>query len=239
MNIVYDGTYHGFLNALEKAVKEGHDSISHEEKENLFEDNFLLKTSPSEAKRFEREIFNISQEAFKKIRLLWLSESAGFENLALGYIKNILKYGEKGNCNLSDPCVSGCDRIAGKVLSEVHRFKGFVRFSSNESGIMFSRIAPQHNILPLLKNHFLTRLGKMPFAIYDEKRKICLFNINQQCGIKNIDDFSAELSIEEKNIRQLWLKFFQTVEIKERKNPKLQKNKVPLKYRKNLVEFEE
>ncbi|GAB4030076.1 MAG: TIGR03915 family putative DNA repair protein [Elusimicrobiota bacterium] len=239
MNIVYDGTYHGFLNALEKAFKEGHGSISYEEKENLFEENFILKTSLTDAKRFEKEIFNISQEAFKKIRLLWFSETAGFENLALGYIKNIFKYGEKGNCNLPDPCVSGCDRIARKVLSEVHRFKGFVRFSRAESGLMFSKISPEHNILPLLKNHFLTRFSKMPFAIYDEKRKICLFSINGRCEIKNIDDFSAEFSIDEKNIRQLWLKFFQTVEIKERKNKKLQKNKVPLKYRKNLVEFGE
>jgi probable DNA metabolism protein len=39
-------------------------------------------------------------------------------------------------------------------------------------------------------------------------------------------------------MQALWKHFFKTAAIKERVNPKLQRQNVPLKYRKHLTEFE-
>lgn len=237
MNIIYDGTYERYINALEKALKEKSDYISKEESENLFEENFLINSSKEKAYAFEKEINAVSKEALKKIRLLWFSEKEGFENTALGYLKNIFKYGAQGENNLSDENVYKCDKLAKKVLYEAHRFKGFVRFSQDISGIMFAKISPEHNILPLIKGHFLARFSKISFAIFDEKRKLCLFNLDGLKGIKLAEDIVLKLSESEKEISGLWINFFKTISIKERENTKLQKNKVPFKYRKNLIEF--
>ncbi len=237
MKIIYDSTYAGFLNALSKSLEEGHEEISAFESEGLFETNFLISSDLKAAEAFENKIEKISPQALKVIRLLWLSESKGFENLALGYIKNLFKYGAEGLNNIQNIYVAKSDRIAKKVLSEVHRFKGFVRFSQTAGGLMFAEIEPQHNILPLIKGHFRTRFGKMPFLIYDKKRKLSLVNIEGKCEIKNIEpDFEASFE-NDAEIEKLWLKFFQTIAIESRKNEKLQKSFVPLKYRRNMTEF--
>jgi len=47
-----------------------------------------------------------------------------------------------------------------------------------------------------------------------------------------------EFDGKEAAVRDLWKLFFKTAAIKERTNPKLQRQNVPLKYRKNLTEFD-
>jgi len=236
--IIYDGSYFGYLNALEKALKENFGEISSKEEEELFAESFNLETDAKKAGAFANEIRKLSAEAFKKTQLLYLSETPCFENTALGYLKNAYKYGPAAENNLADKGVSRADKLCKKVLYESHRFKGFIRFSELEGGIMFAKIAPEHNILPLLKSHFRTRFGRLNFVIYDEKRNRAIINRPGHCEIMEISDVKLRFSENEKRTRELWKNFFKTIEIKERKKPKLQKSFVPLKYRRNITEFE-
>ena len=54
-------------------------------------------------------------------------------------------------------------------------------------------------------------------------------------NIEIIDEL-LELTDKEEQYRKLWQTFFENIAIKERANPSLQRNKVPLKYRKYMTE---
>jgi hypothetical protein len=47
------------------------------------------------------------------------------------------------------------------------------------------------------------------------------------------------LSGHERDIRAMWRRYFETIAIASRRNPRLQTSKVPLKYRTQFIEFSE
>ena len=51
---------------------------------------------------------------------------------------------------LADPAVSLVSSLQVKVWHEIHRFYGFVRFREIGSGVLFSEIQPENDILELL-----------------------------------------------------------------------------------------
>ncbi len=235
--IIYDGSYIGYLNAIESAIDENVASITASGKENLFLTNLYIETNKERAIKFENKIKGINPSSIQKIVTLYLSELDGFENIALGYVRSLYTNGGLLDNHLTDTYVYRANKIFKDVMHEVHRFMGFVRFSELEDGTMLAKISPKYNILPLIKNHFAGRLGNFRFIIYDETRKLAIVNTKEHCQIIFIPSIQFELSENEKGMRSLWKNFFQAIEIKERKNLKIQQSKVPSRYRKNMIEF--
>jgi probable DNA metabolism protein len=75
------------------------------------------------------------------------------------------------------------------------------------------------------------------FMIYDEKRRILSIKKDKKMQILYDIDVKYTERHEEKEIIKLWKSFFDKIEITERRNKKLQLQKVPKKYRKNIIEF--
>ncbi len=152
-----------------------------------------------------------------------------------------------GRCNrrimdaLADPSVSLVSKLRVKVWHEFHRHLGFVRFRELSGRLLLAQITPDNDILELLGPHFANRLPNENWMIYDEKRCKALLHPRQGvCVLRRDVVFAkeklAELALQEE-YEALWRTFLRSVTIEERKNPKLQQQFLPLKYRENMPEF--
>lgn len=162
---------------------------------------------------------------------------AVIEFLKIGY-----RVGSRVTKMLGQPAIMKIVEYSRKVANEAHLFKGFVRFSELEGGILLSKIEPKCDVLPVLQKHFEERYPLENWIIYDEKRKKAMFHkCNSEAiivagqdveqtmdNIKGIDEYS-----------KLWNVFFNAIGIKERCNPKCQQTNLPRWYRKNMSEFSE
>lgn len=128
-----------------------------------------------------------------------------------------------------------CD-LYKKIKTEVHRFKGFLRFQETESGALFSSFEPDNDVCDLLAPHFVERFG-CPFIIFDLKRKKACLSDGKQIYLGKTDKpFTVFLSNKEKELVNLWQEYYQSVNILERKNLKQTYAYMPKRYFKNLPE---
>lgn len=127
-------------------------------------------------------------------------------------------------------------KMARQVGLESHRFLGFVRFSVFED-IYVSRIAPDHDILEFIADHFTERYSTQDFIIYDEKRKKAIIQHQGEYLIRKDMVLDAG-QLREDDFTDYWKAYHEHISIKERVNPKAQKRSMPVRYWENLVETE-
>lgn len=134
-------------------------------------------------------------------------------------------------------------QICRFVQNESHLLTGFLRFSRGEDGMLFGRIAPENDVLPVLARHFSGRLGSENWAIYDERRKKAVLHpAGRQWFIVHgkEEDFGRALKPgeDEEEYRMLWRIFHETLAIPERMNRLCQQTHLPLRYRPFMTEFQ-
>ena len=137
--------------------------------------------------------------------------------------------------NLANSYVHKVFELARFTRNEVHHWKEFLRFQELENGILFSRIGPKCNVLTFLAPHFADRLPLLDFIIYDEKRGIfAVHPKSKEWYLVTARDFEEEkiapYSEGELEYQELFAFFCHKIAIKERKNLKLQRNMMPLRF---------
>jgi probable DNA metabolism protein len=146
-------------------------------------------------------------------------------------------------------------RYAG---AETHKLHGFVRFAQTKSGVLYSEIAPVNDVLYFVALHFTERLISEAWVIHDVKRsKAAVYNAQELVitetgghSRKSDDNISgsdysirensgsfADLIPDEERFQDLFIDFLDAVAIKERVNPKLQRQLMPNRYRPYMTEF--
>lgn len=147
---------------------------------------------------------------------------------------------------LQIPCVKRIFAIKRAVLNETHFFKEFLRFQEvqREPSLLLAVIEPKNRIIPLLTEHFSDRFMGEWFVIYDKTHYEASFH--QKDGnweVRLLTDEEArrleELTEQKEDYVDLWKTFFRQIAIKERTNKELQRNMLPLHYRKHMTEFQE
>ena len=146
--------------------------------------------------------------------------------------------------NLADDSVNLTFSLARRANNEYLHLKGFTRFSELENGVLYSKISPKNNILAFLMPHFVDRFPMENFMIYDERRN--LFGIHPaqrdwyliQNDSNDLVGRELILSDGEKQYQELFKYFCHKIAINERRNLELQRNMLPLKFRKYMTEFE-
>ena len=127
--------------------------------------------------------------------------------------------------------------ICRNVGRETNKLSGFLRFSVMENGVQFAEITPEHNQIPLLMQHFADRLGEIPFVIYDSRRKIAGIYDAKEWYVTEAEGLKLpDLAADEELVRSLWRKFYKTIAVEARVNPKLQRNLMPKRYWRNMTE---
>lgn len=142
---------------------------------------------------------------------------------------------------LQDAHVCRVFEMSRKVGNEGHRYLGFLRFRELKSEILFSEIHPENQVLPLIGDHFSDRYPRENFLIYDGSHETFLVH---RAGKSWFLAFSSEwseqetriLSGKEEEFQELWQAFCTAIAIEERKNPCLQRQLLPLKFRSYMTE---
>jgi probable DNA metabolism protein len=130
---------------------------------------------------------------------------------------------------------------ASKVTHEIHRITGMLRFSPESDGVYTARCAPDNFILPALAEHFTLRFGETPWAIIDEKRRLCLRKTSgsEAVLVPYTPGFSGAVAEKCKtdSWEDLWRLYHKSINIESRKNPRLQLQLMPERYQKYLTEL--
>ena len=157
--------------------------------------------------------------------------------LILNFLKAGYRYGKKINSMLVLDEVTEINNAVRKLNREVGKYLGFVRFSV-AGKVLYSVIEPRNNVLPLLAEHFCDRYANEAFMIYDKGRKSALVYRPHEYVIVPIEDWQVPLPDKtEMEYRLLWKRFYETIAIEGRTNPRCQRNLMPKRYWKHLTEM--
>lgn len=205
----------------------------------LFDDVVIIERDFLIYEKFKKLVgFKVLGCVFK----VYLSEEDRKELIIYYFLLNALKYKNEIFKMRNLRCVLEALRISGYVGRETHKFKGFTRFREITNNILYAEISPTNNILEPLSFHFQKRLNSEYWIIKDVKRKVySVYDIKNFYLVleENLKDIDLSFSDEEQGVVDLWLKFFKTVGIEERKNLRCQMNFMPKKYWNNIIEMSE
>ncbi len=237
MIYLYDNTYLGLLNLINYIMRNRIEPLNIKDlnySPTLLEDTIYPKLGCDEA-LCDRIINKIGNYAFSITFFVFLSNEKDKELLIYKFLNESLKY-KKEICFMRNiDSVSKCLKIVKYVKSEAHRLKGFVRFKELKSGILYSEIEPENNIIVMLSNHFKNRLKNERWIIKDNKRNIIsIYNGKNYCVVDNVD-FNIDLDTTD-DFEDMWKVFYKTIGIKERKNDRCRMNFMPKKYWKYMLE---
>ena len=139
--------------------------------------------------------------------------------------------------NLSNSDILALYKCYNAVARESHGMMGLIRFSELNNGIYYAHFEPTYDLLGLVVPHFKARLADQIWVIHDTKRKKAAFYNKDTVHISDLDDVGAlDFSNVEVDFQKMWRTYFDHIAISERKNPKLQQQKMPKKYWKFLTE---
>ena len=105
--------------------------------------------------------------------------------------------------------------------------------------IYYCAIDPVNYVLPILAEHFSDRMMNQAWIIHDKKHgKAAVYNGETYVIADVPKNAQVRHTENEAEIQDLWVTFFNSLAIKERINPKLQRNLLPLHFRKSMTEFQ-
>ena len=95
-------------------------------------------------------------------------------------------------------------------------------------------------MLPILRGHFCARYPNEKFFLYDRTHHEALFYAAGKAVIRPLADFQMAPPDEaEAAYRLLWKRFYDTIAIKERYNPKCRMTNMPKRYWNTMTEFQD
>lgn len=174
--ILFDGSFSGFLNAIQRGFEESHPRILLNPEEDtdtlpLFGPGIKIETDTLKAKRLWGDLGLLGTEIQKRVYYGFLHENAKLQSEIYQYVASLF-------C----PDIEGIDPLgfqAGKQLEiavrEVTRERSEqerkLTFKTNADGLWYSEIRPKHNILPLLSRFCRSRFPSDPWLVVDVGRK--------------------------------------------------------------------
>lgn len=144
--------------------------------------------------------------------------------------------------HLSHPGVEKVFELSRAVGNEAHLFLEFVRFRELQNTILYAEIAPKNQVLTCIADHFSNRLPRENWMIFDKTHKMFLVHQSGRewfliHGAEPDQEALQKYSGEEKEYERLWKGFCTSIAIMERRNPNLQRQHLPLRYRADMTEF--
>ena len=237
----YDGSFDGFLSCIFEsyANKEVLTAIYCDEDAvpTLFDCRSII-TDSAHALRVLRKIIKVSPYAAELVQKGFLTCMEDRELHLYQLIVKLLRDGPSFLRNFSDETLYPVACAVRHLEGEVHLLKGFVRFSEL-GGVLGSEIEPKNRVLPLLRSHFCGRFREDTFFIYDRTHKEALFYAGGKAIIRPLDEFQmAPPNEREAHYRLLWKRFYDTIAIKERENPRCRMTNMPKRYWNTMTEFQ-
>lgn len=250
----YDETFEGLLTAVFDAFalkKWPEQVLSRHDVVPLFtSEEYIVFTDDKKAERvsnaMKKRLPNI---ALNQLTYVWFSESPERSSLIFRYLIKLFKTKQDISTNFADPDVLAVKQLAKKVSHERHYLMMFVRFNAIKNQgekVYFATVEPRYNVLPLVVTFFKDRFADQKWAIFDTKRQFGYYFDLKQLDVVTLDEQADllldgvinqnYLSAEERKFQKMWYHYCQALTIKERINPKLQRQFMPKRFWKHLPE---
>ena len=238
----YDGSFDGFLCCIfdSYANKEVLTAIYRDEDlvPTLFASRHIF-TDREHANRVYRKVVKCSPYTAELLQKGFLTCLPDKELYLYRLVVKLLREGPGFLRNFSDETLYPVLRAVRHLNGEVHLLKGFVRFS-DLGGVLGGEIEPKNRVLPLLRSHFCARYQGEKFFLYDRTHREALFYANGKAVIRPLEHFQMAPPDEaEAHYRLLWKRFYDTIAIKERYNPKCRRTNMPKRYWNTMTEFQD
>ena len=238
----YDGTFGGFLCCVFESFlkKETPAAILPEDGPYSLYPEKSVETDDVRAGRVWRALpVRVSREAAELSRDVFLTCLCGKELPLLRVLQEGFFSGGRVLSALADRDVALLTKAVGHLRSEAHLLTGFARFS-DYGGELVSVVTPKNLVLPYLARHFVSRMPDETFLIWDKthreavawrERRLSFFPL-ERLELPPPDAAEAEC-------RALWKRFYDTIAIESRYNPRCRMSHMPKRYWENMTEFQE
>lgn len=238
----YDGSFEGLLCCVFESysLKELPLCICSEEAEQtLLFPIRQVETDPEKARRVRQSIpAKICPEALEQAWLAWLTCAPNKDLLVLRFLRLGFARGKAVMDMLADETVHQLHQAVRHLQRESHQYTGFVRFSVYD-GVMVAVIEPKNQVLPLIQEHFCDRFKNQVFMIYDATHQKALIHRPGRWGIIPLDELTLpEVEAEEAEYRRLWKRFYDSIAIEGRVNPRLRMSHMPKRHWNRLPELQ-
>lgn len=253
---IYDGSYDGFLTAVFEAY------ASRSSKDAAFAKNggelmcpldgevTDVVTDREKAWRVRKSLMRLKVE--HTVSRAWLSNESGIDGDAFAVIAKSLRDGTSCLGCRYLAFVKNTDDAAARVGLEVERFLQFVRFTKlgggrrllndgkhADEGLYIAEIEPSYDILPLIINHFTSRLRDQRFIIRDKRHGIAALWDTKRLVYSSLPALLNLPLPSDGEFADMWRRYYNRVAIPWRRNLKLQAHFIPARYRRTMTEFKQ
>jgi len=235
----YDGSFDGFLCCVYESYINKEFPIAFcgdEECFSLYAVRCVI-TDRAHAQRVMRSLEKLSAPGANVLRRAFLTCMEDKEQHLYAFVRKLFRQGGTFLKNQSDETYHPLATAIRHMNGEVEKLRGFVRFS-DYGDVLGAEIEPKNRVLPLLRSHFCNRCANEAFFIYDRTHRELLLYANGRSRILHVDRLDLNLPGEEEiHFRTLWKRFYETIAIAERVNPRCQNTRMPKRYRRTMTEF--
>ncbi|UYZ61511.1 TIGR03915 family putative DNA repair protein [Hymenobacter weizhouensis] len=251
LDYAYDGSFEGLLSVLfavydRKAAPNSIQPLGAVQA-GLFAQPVQIDTDEATAARvWEGLLRYMDPEARTRLFHTFLSEAPDRELLVFRYADQAMRAGRDISDNYADDTVRRIAHLAQQMYREKHRMEAFVRFEKTTDGLYHATIDPDFDVLPLIAPHFTKRYADQRWLIFDRRRRYGLYYDLHRTDVVQFDTETPQprragvsatvLDEREPLYKVLWQSYFDHVNIPERKNLKLHRRHIPLRYWRYLSE---
>ncbi len=200
----------------------------------------VVLTDEEKARRvrdaLERKVSPRARELVENVFLSCLPDK---EIRILHFLLLAFEEGRSALTMLGHPDVEPLLTAEKRMLHEAHLLTGFIRFS-DYGGSLLATIRPKNFALPYLAPHFIDRFSQENFMIYDRTHGAALVHEPGRSEIVRVEGVvPPEASEEERKYRALWKRFYDTIAIQARINPRCRMSHMPKRYWTEMTEMQD
>jgi probable DNA metabolism protein len=250
--LVYDGTFEGLLCLLDEvtagAAIDADIGIAGCWQPSFFDAGTLIATDAHRAQRFLKRLLSATSRAVvKNVVSAHIADVPAFETTLAAYCRLAFARGAHVDRDHTQVAVQRVHALARSVAREVHRLKGFARFRELRDGSLFAPLQPTHNVIGPLAVYFTRRIPRPAWILYDVGRgwglrwdcrtlTECTLASDGECCHTDPAALDELVSDAERRYQDLWRTFFRAISITSRENPQLQRQNMPARYWRFLIE---
>lgn len=247
---IFDGTFEGFLSVVFEATRlklSVHDICTEQcYTPSLFGESRVTISDSTQAERvWTRLGQRAGSEIANMVRAAFLADKPEGPLILWRYLQRIFHTApSEAGRNILDADSHWVYTTARKVTHEAHLLTGFVRFQATAENGKIAVIEPEYNVMELIAPHFVRRFPGESWMIVDARRGIGIQYDTQElqtffCDPNALPQSNGKVTIPGASadpLESLWLQYYRSVNIEERRNPQAMRRLLPRKYWKYLPE---
>jgi len=197
-----------------------------------------IPTDREDAARVWRALRRLSPDAAGWTETAFLSGEEDKTPALHDFLWETFQRGRSITGCLGDPVVARAFQLQRQVRNEAHLFLEFLRFRERR-GVLAAQIEPKSFVLPLMGGHFAARFPGEAFLIHDLTHRAALLHQNGRMEIFPLDELAEEApDPREEGYRELWRRYYDTIAIRERLNPRCRMTHCPKRFWNHMLEMD-